>query len=51
MLTVVTGAKLHFLFWIAYNTYNKHVHKQAVEAIKKELMGAYEWLLGEPVKH
>ncbi|KAJ8438637.1 hypothetical protein Cgig2_016383 [Carnegiea gigantea] len=38
MLTVVAGAKLHLLFWIAYNAYNKHVHKQAMEAIKKELM-------------
>ncbi|KAJ8444478.1 hypothetical protein Cgig2_024042 [Carnegiea gigantea] len=47
----VDGAKLHLLFWTTYNGYNKHVHNQAIEAIKKESVAAYDWLLGETVEH
>jgi len=50
MLVVVSGKKLHLLFWIACNAYNEHVHKQAIEAIKKEAVGAYEWLMTENVE-
>ena len=50
MLVVGSGTKLHLLFWTASNAYNEHVFKQAMEAIKKESVVAYEWLLGEPAE-
>jgi len=50
MLLVITGTKLHLLFWTGCNAYNEHVHKQVMEAIKKGSLGAYEWLMGEPVE-
>jgi len=50
MLVVVSGIKLHLLFWTACNAYNKHVHKQAMEAIKKESVGAYKWSMAEPIE-
>ena len=46
----ISGTKLQLLFWTACNAYNEHVHKQTMEAIKKQSVGAYEWLLGEPVE-
>lgn len=45
------GAKLHSLFWTACNAYTEHVHKQAVEAIKKDSVATYEWLLKESVQN
>ena len=39
------------LFWAACNAYNKHVHNQVMEAIKKESVAAYDWLLGELVEN
>ena len=50
MLVVVSGTKLHLLFWTTCNAYNEHVHKQALEAIMKESVGAYEWLMDEPIE-
>ena len=44
------GAKLYTLLWTACNAYTEHVHKQVMKAIKKELVVAYKWLLGEPVE-
>ncbi|KAJ8427848.1 hypothetical protein Cgig2_012548 [Carnegiea gigantea] len=51
MLTIAAGAKLYLLFWTTCNVYNKHVYNQTMEAIKKESMAAYNYLLGEPVEH
>ncbi|KAJ8422315.1 LOW QUALITY PROTEIN: hypothetical protein Cgig2_028200 [Carnegiea gigantea] len=51
MLTVDADAKLYLSFWTICNIYNKRAHNQAMEAIRKDSMGAYEWLLDELVKH
>ncbi|KAJ8428379.1 hypothetical protein Cgig2_011136 [Carnegiea gigantea] len=48
---LVLNMQLHLLFWTTYNAYNKHAHNQAMEAIKRESVVAYEWSLGEPVEH
>ncbi|KAJ8428100.1 hypothetical protein Cgig2_012392 [Carnegiea gigantea] len=49
--TLYIGAKLHTLFYTACNAYTEHVHKQAMEAIKKESIATYEWLFREPVQN
>jgi len=38
---LATGAKLHLLFWTAYNAYTKHVFDRTMEAMKKRV----KWLM------
>jgi len=48
---LVTGAKLHLLFWTACNAYTKYVFNRTTKAIKKESKRAYDWLMDEPIEH
>ena len=36
---LVTGAKLHLLFWTACNAYTKHVFNRTIETIKRRAKG------------
>ncbi|KAJ8446115.1 hypothetical protein Cgig2_000912 [Carnegiea gigantea] len=47
----LNGTKLHTLFWTACNAYTKHVHKQAMKAIKKESVATHEWLRRELIEN